>query len=200
MLNRVSTALLLLLSSAPAFSQEACELHIFPTDDVVLATKLWPNGLAADLLAGAAPPKGVILRELPAGLQIEAARQALNGDPRLAAYALVPEEKRIDYKSAVKIKTRLVDSGKACHAELVLVNIVFSDTGLTHKKIGVMSVLREFDPPTGKLKLTKLGGAARLEIFPPQDGTLTKAATDDLANGFREAFAQSVAKFLKPDR
>lgn len=190
----------LLLSSSPAFSQEACALHIFPTDDVVLATQLWPNGLAADLLAGVAPPKDIIRNALPPSVQIAAARSALGRDARLSKYALVPEDRRIDYKSAVKVKTSLVETGKACHAELVLVNIVFSDTALTHKKIGVMSVLREFDPSTGKLKLTKLGGAAKLNVFPTQDGTLDQAARDDLANGFHQAFGESVDKFLKPDR
>lgn len=188
------------ITPAHASDQESCEAHIFPTNHVEVLNSLGNYGLITAALSGSEPSKELILKNLPYDVQFDAAKRALSQDPALSKYDYFINEKVIDYKSSMKIKNRLTNSQSTCYAELTLVSIVFSDTALTYKKIGIMSTLREFDRSTGKIKITKLGGAGRLEIFPSKDVSVAEAAKDDLARGFRDAFQQSVKKFLKPDR
>lgn len=200
MLVRAVLTFTLLVGSAGASAQESCELHIFPTKEVTLFTKLGNYGLLTEALAGSAPPKEIILQNLPVDVQFDAAKNAVMTNARFANYSFSLNERVIDYKSAVKTKERLSTSPNGCYAELVLVNIAYSDSALTAKKIGIMSVLREFSDASGKPKITKLGGAAKLAMFPTEEAATREVVRQDLAQGFREAFKQSVEKFLKPKR
>jgi hypothetical protein len=179
-------------------AQDACELHIFPTTEVTNATKLGNYGLLTDVLAGEAAPEGMIFRELPFDAQFDAVKSVLAKNPRFSGYQLILADQAIDYKSATKNKSRLTGSQAVCYSEMALTNIVFSHSALTKRKIGVMPVLREFLASSPNPKITKMGGASELHIFPANNTAPVEAAKHDLITAFQAAIQQSLDKFLKP--
>ena len=187
----------MLMFSAQVSAQEDCEVHIFPTTNVEILNKLGSYGALSEALAGASPSKDTILNQLSSDIQIDAVRSTLGKDQRFVGYQFIAQEKTIDYKTAVKNKTRLTSSNAICYLEIAMVSIVFSDSALTSKKIGIMAVVREFDQGSDNPKIKKLGGASKLESFPQEDKATADAQSFDYADGFQNAFKQSVLKFWK---
>lgn len=201
-LNQIGICIFLVLLAVPgnAVAQDACEIHIFPTNNITSATKLGNYGLLTELLAGDGAPEGMILRDLPFDAQFEATRAIFAQNARFSGYRFLLADKVVDYKSATKNRARLTGSTAVCYAELALTDIVFSHSALTHRKIGVMPILREFTDNPEKPAITKMGGAGKLQIFPTADVLKAEAAKDDLFVAFKLALQQSIDKFLKPKR
>lgn len=201
-LNKIGKCLFLLMLSIPnsAIAQNGCEMHIFPTNEISMGTRLGNYGLLTDILEGQGVPEEIILRDLPFDAQFEATKSIFAQNARFTGYQFLKVDKMVDYKSATKTKQRLTGSTSICYAELVLTNIVFSDTALTKRKIGVMPVLREFENSSEKPTITKMGGAGKLDIFPAKDVSNVEAAKNDLFMAFKAALQQSMDKFLKPKR
>jgi hypothetical protein len=185
--------------SAPATAQEPCELHIFPTDHVDVLTKLWP-GLVGEALAGQPQPKSILLHDIPAGLQIDAVETFASRSPQFDQWKLIPETKSVDFKVSTKQKSRLSNSKATCYAEISVASIFFTSNILAGKHIGVLIVTRQFNDPSGKLKITKMGGASKLLIYPESNSSMAEAGRQEVQAGFKMAVQQSMEKFAKPSK
>lgn len=191
-----------LLASAQAAAQPSeggplCELHVFPSDNVFLSTKLWRDGAIAGLLEGTAPSKEIILRDLPPATQLRAAKAAIERSPQFAGWVVHEEAKAIDYKTATKDKSRLSASRAHCYAEFAVTQLVYTSNAFVSKRMGGMYVLREFGAAGTKPRITKLGGASKLSLYPPKDAASAEAAREELAKSLETSFEESIAKFVK---
>lgn len=174
-----------------------CELHVFPSDNVFLSTKLWPDGAVAGLLEGKAPSQAVILRDLPPATQLNALKAAIERSPQFAGWVVYPESRAVNYKSATKHASRLSASRANCYAEFAVTQLVYTSNALVSKRIGAMSVLREFGATGTKPRITKIGGASKLSLYPSKDAASADVARAELAKSLEVSFQESIAKFVK---
>ncbi len=194
--------LMALLSFALALQVSAgapdqCELHVFPTEKITVATSLG-NGLLLGAFAGRDQPKDIFLRDLPKETQISAVATIpdLASSLGYSSVTVVPETTSYDVKAAKKTTARLTGSQATCYAELVFTDVVYSSNGLNGRHIGSMSVLRRFD--SGRLiSVSQMGGAGKLSLYPSPRAEDQPTARNELVGAFRESIQNAIRRFAK---
>ncbi len=197
----LALAISLMLASGPAAdAPSTCEAHFFPSKDVNFATRLGGAGLIYDLTEGSAPPAEEISASITQSVQLETAQALIRERGLLEGYAFVSHDQVIDDKIAAKQKTRLTASSQPCYVEIVINYVMFSDTALTKKKIGVHFMTRDFRTRPDKPKIRKLGGSAPISPYIVRQDEAdpdSPIVSIGYAEAFGDAFDAAIERFWK---
>ena len=180
-----------------AGTNEQCELHVFPTENIKVWTSLG-NGALLGALAGRDQPKDIFLRDLPTQTQISAVAAIPNLASGLGypSVVVVPETASFDLKTAKKTTTRLTNSQASCYSELVITEVIYTSNALNGRHIGSMSVLRRFD--SGRLiSVSQMGGAGKLSLYPSPRPEDQPTARDELLDAFRESIQNAMRRLRR---
>ncbi len=177
-----------------------CEAHFFPSEEVNFATRLGGAGLIYDLTEGSAPAEEDITASITQSVQLETAHALIRERGLLDGYAFVSHDQVIDYKTASKQKSRLTASEQSCYVEIVINYVMFSDTALTKKKIGVHFMTRDFRARPDKPKIRKLGGSAPIAPYIARQDEAdpdSPIVSIGYAEAFNDAFDAAIERFWK---
>lgn len=172
-----------------------CEAHIFPTDEVIFATRLGDYGLLSEVLSGSAPPEELIREQITSEAQIKTLTALVEKRGLLGDFNIIAHDKPIDFKRATKRKLRLTSSEEACYVEIIFNYVQFSDSALTKKKIGVHVTTRDFRQRPDRPNIRKLGGAAPLKPHIQYVEGTSDIKHVDFVGVFSEALDAAIERF-----
>lgn len=200
----------LLLCAAPAFAQpEACELHVWPTNQHVVTQNFMDKGqlgLVGDIvnstmqLASPQYAEAALKADLAPDVQQTLMRETdLAALFKLAGHRLVfhpPETAPIWTLDALKKPDRLAPDTPACYAELAFISLQYLREPM-RSRLRSFVRYREYDA-SGKLRAKLLDTTATPAAnFPPRQPEERAAATAGLQRAFRDNLAKLAHDKLK---
>lgn len=209
-------------SSAP--DKEACELHVFPTENYIgfnsgLLSGFGPVGALADMEAhkGRIGTVKDLMKEY-LGPEIQLAElEKVNYLQKLGVdgYRVIIEPPtpsgeavKADPALKAKIKTlnadlkagrRITTSTNPCYAEFLLVSVFYFKAMMYGSNLLVGTQFRDFSK--GGAPIISIGAVKNpLEKFPPKTADMVEVAKAELRDAFAKDFLEWTEKKLKSDR
>lgn len=183
------------LPAAPAFAQDACELHVWPAERMNSMTQGLLGGglLDAAIHAGRdASNRSQMATALDSPTQLDAL-QSLNLLQELglpAGTRIIRHEAPLERHTMNRIKTRRSDSTAQCYYELITADVLYTRSTIYGRSLRTLFMVRDFGNDQRIDFEYKAWGGNGLSHFPPREGEDVDVAMNELVEVFKRNFQE----------